>query len=277
MKRLFISDLHLDESRPDLTQAFFRFVDEFAAKTDELYILGDFFEVWLGDDDKSDFALKVIQKLRCLPCKIFVMHGNRDFLIGSAFCRDANVVLLDDPSTIMFGNRKAVIMHGDSLCTLDVEYMKARALLRSEAFQTDFLDKPLAERAAFASQIRGESQSHTRQAASDIMDVTPSAVEHTFNHFGVDLLIHGHTHRPAHHTLMLYKSDSFLTAAGSLSAEGSQTAEGSLPAEGSQTADGSLPAEGSITADRIVLGDWHTSMQFLTANDDELSLQEFVF
>lgn len=249
--RLFISDLHLDASRPDLTDAFHQFLAGNAPDCDELFILGDFFEVWLGDDDDSKFSTNIIETLSKLNCQTFIMHGNRDFLIGSKFCDAADVTLLSDPSIIQLGDRPALLMHGDSLCTADTEYMKARATLRSKAFQADFLSKGLKERAAFANQMRGESKNHTRETAADIMDVTPSAVEDAFISAGVDLLIHGHTHRPNHHKVEL---------AG-------QT-------ENTQTTD-TGPALSH--ADRFVLGDWHTSMQYLEAIDDRLTLKTYHF
>ena len=244
-KRLFISDLHLDATRPDLTAAFFQFLEECASNCDELFILGDFFEVWLGDDDCSDFSNHIIKALGQLHCKTYIMHGNRDFLLGQQFCDQANATLLADPSIVELGERPALLMHGDSLCTSDVQYMRARAVLRSETFQADFLSKALDERAAIAAQMRGESKSHTRETAADIMDVTPSAVEAAFITADVDLLIHGHTHRPNHHTLTLKMDDS--------------------------------NRNNGVQADRFVLGDWHTSMQYLEATDEQLALKTYTF
>ena len=200
MKRLFISDLHLDESRPALASAFSRFLEEKASKAEELYILGDFFDVWLGDDDVRPFNEDVCASLAALPGQVFIMHGNRDFLLGGRFCAAAGATLLPDPFRL---DEATLLMHGDSLCTRDQAYMQARQRLRSPAFQQEFLAKPLDERAAFAREARGQSAAHTREAPEDIMDVTAEEVTRVMEEAGVRLLIHGHTHRPADHPLTL--------------------------------------------------------------------------
>jgi UDP-2,3-diacylglucosamine hydrolase len=237
MIRIFISDLHLDADRENLTRAFIQFLSEQCQTIDELYILGDFFELWLGDDDKSPLNNEVVEALSSLPCDVFIMHGNRDFLIGEAFCNAAGAKLLPDPYTINLGDQPALLMHGDSLCTRDEEYMKARTLLRSDAFQQDFLSKQMQERKIIAEQIRGKSQKVSREKAEDIMDVTPEEVTKVMNQARTSILVHGHTHRPAVHEVAL------------------QFGPGT----------------------RYVLGDWHTSMQFLRANGSDLNLVQYDF
>lgn len=199
MSHLFISDLHLEEGRPDLLAAFRDFLEDRARSAESLYILGDFFEVWLGDDHDTAFNRQVIDLLAALPVPKFLMHGNRDFLMGEDFCTAAGMTLLPDPSVVHLYGKPVLLMHGDSLCTRDEQYMQVRAMLRDPAFQADFLSKSLAEREAFARGAREQSQGHTREAAMDIMDVTPEEVVATMAAHGVDLMIHGHTHRPAIH------------------------------------------------------------------------------
>ena len=201
MSQLLISDLHLQEARADLTRAFLGFLETRAGKADALYILGDFFEVWLGDDHDTPLNRQVIEALRALPVPKFLMHGNRDFLIGEAFCRATGATLLPDPSVVELGGRRALLMHGDSLCTMDEPYMAARKMLRDPAFQANFLSRSIAEREAFAQGARQQSKQHTREAAADIMDVTPGEVTREMSSHGVDLMIHGHTHRPKVHDL----------------------------------------------------------------------------
>jgi UDP-2,3-diacylglucosamine hydrolase len=203
MTILFISDLHLDESRPDITSAFYDFLENTAKDAEALYILGDFFEVWLGDDHQSQFNQDIINALKNYRSPLFFMHGNRDFLIGDAFCQQTGAALLADPTVIdLFGDR-VLLMHGDSLCTQDTEYMQVRLLLRSEIFQKDFLSKNLAEREVIAKAARTQSKEHTRESATDIMDVTQEEVENVMAQHQVTTMIHGHTHRPYVHQLSI--------------------------------------------------------------------------
>lgn len=203
MTCFFISDLHLDESRPHLTEALKDFLNTKITTTDTLYILGDFFEVWLGDDHATPFTTSVISALSHCPGTVYVMHGNRDFLLGAEFCQAASCELLPDPSIIQINGENILLMHGDSLCTQDSEYMKARELLRAPKFQSDFLSKTIKERKAFAEGAREQSQVHTGQTMTEIMDVTPKAVEKSMLKTNVLTLIHGHTHRPAVHQLKI--------------------------------------------------------------------------
>ena len=236
MKRLFISDLHLEDQRPDLTRALFDFLKGPALEADALFILGDFFEVWLGDDDTTVFNQSIIDALQAYPKPIFIMPGNRDFLLGQVFCQAIGATLLPDSYVVMLGDSRVLLMHGDSLCTRDAAYMQARLMLRDKNFQKDFLSKPIDERKLFARALRQQSKVHTREKATDIMDVTPAEVIQSMLHHGVDRFIHGHTHRPGIHNLTL--------------------------------TDGS-------TAKRYVLGDWDQFGWYITAIDEMLSLHQF--
>jgi len=206
MPRLFISDLHLDAARPRTVEAFERFLAAEARSTQALYILGDLFESWIGDDDDSDLARDVARKLRAVSdsgVPIFFMHGNRDFLLGEAYAARSGMTLLADPTVIELAGERTLLMHGDTLCTDDVGYQKFRTLVRDPQWQRDFLAKPLAARRAFAEHARGESRAQTAMKASDIMDVNQDAVESAMRHHQVQRLIHGHTHRPATHRFRL--------------------------------------------------------------------------
>ena len=201
---LLISDLHLEEQRPDITRAFLHFLQTRARQAEALYILGDFFEVWVGDDGMSPFQHDIARALRELSdtgtC-IFLMHGNRDFLIGRAFCREAGCTLLKDPSIVHFNGEPVLLMHGDSLCTLDVGYMKLRRLLRNPLSLFILRNLPLTTRRKLARKLRSESRAQTRMKAREIIDVTPEEVPRIMGEHGVRTLIHGHTHRPAEHAL----------------------------------------------------------------------------
>ena len=209
MATLFISDLHLDESRPEVTALFGRFVDGEAHGADALYILGDLFEAWVGDDDPSETGAFVAAKLRALSdagVPVFFMHGNRDFLVGPGYADRAGMTLLPDPSVVLLHGRPTLLMHGATLCTDDVAYQQFRAQSRDPRWQAQFLSQPLAARQAFAEQARAASRAHQaglREAGAmdAITDVAPATVEETFRRFGIDTLVHGHTHRPAVHDL----------------------------------------------------------------------------
>lgn len=203
---LLISDLHLEEQRPDITRAFLHFLQSRARQAEALYILGDFFEVWVGDDGMSPFQHDIARALRELSdagTRIFLMHGNRDFLIGKDFCRAAGCTLLKDPSIVHFNGEPVLLMHGDSLCTLDVGYMKLRRLLRNPLSLFILRNLPLATRHKLARKLRNESRAQTRMKAREIIDVTPDEVPRIMAEHGVRTLIHGHTHRPAVHQLLV--------------------------------------------------------------------------
>lgn len=204
MSVLFISDLHLEAERPDISRAFLHFLATRARTAQALYILGDFFEAWIGDDGMDEFQHSIARALRDLSdsgTRIYLMHGNRDFLIGQAFCREAGCTLLRDPSLVDLGGEKVLLMHGDSLCTLDAGYMKLRRWLRNPLTLFILRHLPLATRHKLARKLRKESRAQTRMKASEIVDVTPAEVERIMRDKGVRILIHGHTHRPAVHEL----------------------------------------------------------------------------
>lgn len=203
---LLISDLHLEEQRPDLTRAFVHFLAGRARAAEALYILGDFFEVWIGDDGMTPFQHEIARALRQLSdsgTPIFLMHGNRDFLIGKAFCREAGCTLLKDPSLVRFNGEPVLLMHGDSLCTQDLAYMKLRRWLRHPLTLFILRHLPLATRHKLARKLRSESRAQTSMKASEIVDVTPDEVPRIMAEYGVRTLIHGHTHRPAVHELQV--------------------------------------------------------------------------
>ena len=201
---LLISDLHLEEKRPDITRAFLLFLATRARQAEALYILGDFFEVWIGDDGMTPFQHEIAGALRELSeagTRIYLMHGNRDFLIGKRFCREAGCILLSDPHKVQMNGEPVLLMHGDSLCTLDVGYMKLRRRLRNPLSLLILRNLPLSTRQKLARKLRNESRAQTRMKASEIVDVTPQEVAKVMAAHGVRTLIHGHTHRPAVHNL----------------------------------------------------------------------------
>ena len=204
MTTLFISDLHLDASRPHITRLFVEFLRGEAAQADALYILGDLFEAWIGDDapdPTGDVVASALAELhsRGVPC--FYIHGNRDFLLGDAYARRARLTLLPDPSVVEIEGERVLLMHGDTLCTDDAPYQAFRAQSHTPQWQRSFLARPVAERQAFAAQARAESQRYTRSVESAITDVNPTAVADALESHGVHRLVHGHTHRPARHAL----------------------------------------------------------------------------
>lgn len=238
MSILFISDLHLHPSRPDITQAFYQFLSHQARGAEALYILGDFFEAWLGDDDDTPMHQEVIQQLnqysRNTP--VFLMHGNRDFLLGERFAKEANLTLLPDPTVIHHAGTPYLLMHGDSLCTKDSDYMAFRQMTRQPEWQQKILSLPLAERREYAQSLRKTSQEMTSLKASDILDVTPDEVINAMQTHKVKHFIHGHTHRPNVHSIKL----------------------------------------GQQTAQRMVLGDWDTKGWYAVLSPDALQLNSFL-
>jgi UDP-2,3-diacylglucosamine hydrolase len=203
---LLISDLHLQEERPDITRAFLDLLDGRARHAKALYILGDFFEAWIGDDAMTPFQQSICQALRRLSdsgTALYLMHGNRDFLIGQRFCEAAGCTLLADPSVVELGGEPVLLMHGDTLCTRDVAYMKLRRYLRNPLTLWVLRHLPLATRRRLASKLRNESRAQTRMKATEIVDVTPEEVPQVMAAHGVRTLVHGHTHRPAIHKLVV--------------------------------------------------------------------------
>ncbi|WP_417224474.1 UDP-2,3-diacylglucosamine diphosphatase [Amphritea sp.] len=235
MRILFISDLHLHRGRPDLTRALLHFLSSTATECDQLYILGDLFEAWIGDDFIPDDLQPVIEALKTRSqsgCQIFFQHGNRDFLIGERFTQLTGVQRLPDAAVIPLASGPALLMHGDQLCTDDLDYQKLRQQLRSPEWQAAVLAQPAPERLALAKQLRMASETQTADKRTEIMDVNPQAVDQAMVDANCNLLIHGHTHRPAVH---------FLAGARR----------------------------------RIVLGDWDKSGWYLDATDQGEQLIEF--
>ncbi len=203
---LFISDLHLADERPEINALFFRFMREIANTSNALYILGDLFEYWVGDDqlDHDPLARAVADSLRRVSDSgtgIFFMHGNRDFLVGERFAREAGLTILPDPTLIELYGQRVVLMHGDTLCTDDVAYQKFRAQTRTTEWKNATLAKPYKARQELAQSIRTQSDTEKSQKAEVIMDVTEATVEEVFRQHHYPLMIHGHTHRPATHRL----------------------------------------------------------------------------
>lgn len=204
MTTLLISDLHLHPQAPEVADGFQRYLADHAARADALYILGDLFEAWIGDDYQGDFEAYVIAALRRLSdagTRVFFMHGNRDFLIGQGLAEATGATLLPDPSIVELGGERVLLMHGDSLCTRDEAYMAFRAKARDPEWQAQILALPIEQRLALAQDLRRQSGEANSNKAEDIMDVTPAEVERVMAEHGVRTLIHGHTHRPAVHTL----------------------------------------------------------------------------
>ena len=234
MAYCFISDLHLQESRPDITKAFLEFLDDTASKAEKLYILGDLFEAWIGDDDQNNFISEIQAALLKTnkTTKIFFLHGNRDFLIGTKFASSSGFELLHDPTIEeMFGNN-VLLMHGDLLCTEDHDYQAFRKTSRDPKWQDEFLNKSIQERQEIALNLRTISKEATEIKKDEIMDVSTTEVIRIMEESSVNLLIHGHTHRPKSHNIKVNDQ----------------------------------PAE------RIVLGDWDKKYWYIRLEGEEVSL-----
>lgn len=203
MSALFISDLHIDETRPAVLAGLRRLVDTEAPNVDALYILGDLVEVWVGDDDDGPVATSIRDALTAASqrCAVYVMHGNRDFLIGTQFAKHTGATLIDDPSVVEVDNQRVLLAHGDAYCTRDIEYQRLRALFRSTTWQNEVLSSTLGERRALATSLRAKSIAANENKAANIMDVTPSSVRQAMDNAAVSLMVHGHTHRPGIHDL----------------------------------------------------------------------------
>lgn len=238
MSMLFIADLHLSEDRPSTTALFLEFLDTRARDADAVYILGDLFEYWAGDDAAQPHQLTAMHALRNLAdsgVPVFFMHGNRDFLIGAEFAAQSGCRLLPDPTIIDLYGRPVLLMHGDTLCTDDHDYQKFRAMVRNPGWQHQLLARPAAERIAIARQYRAESKKQSGAKAPEIMDVNQHEVQRAMRAHDVRLLIHGHTHRPALHTFRV----------------------------------------ATQTYRRAVLGDWHATGTVLIADADGYRLERF--
>ncbi len=236
MTTLFISDLHLAPERPQSTGQFFDFLENQATRAQALYILGDLFEYWIGDDAAADLGHRgVIDALKHLHdggVTTYFLPGNRDFLVGERFSRETGCILLPDPTVVDLYGKRILLMHGDSLCTDDKEHQHFRALVAQPSWRKDFLAKPIAERMALATDARAQSELNKSTLPMAIMDVNQDTVESVMRSFGVRTLIHGHTHRPAVHQFRI---------------------------------DGA-PVQ------RIVLGDWYERSSVLQYSGDKLSL-----
>jgi UDP-2,3-diacylglucosamine hydrolase len=237
MSTLFISDLHLDPSRPRITKLFEDYLasDE-VRHADAVYILGDLVEAWLGDDDDAELPQRIAAATRAVRgagVPVYFMAGNRDFLLGEAFAERAGLTLLDDGTVHDIHYRPTLLMHGDVLCTDDVAYQAVRQQVRNPEWQKQILSMPLEARRAFAAKAREDSKAHTGSTMESIMDVNADAVADAMRKAGVTRLIHGHTHRPAVHAFDLDRK----------------------------------------AAERIVLGDWYEQGSVLRVHDDGVELR----
>lgn len=204
MATLFVSDLHLDPSRPQVTRLFLDWLQREATRAEALYLLGDLFEAYIGDDDDAELISAVATALRGVSehgVELGFVHGNRDFLVGEAFAARAGLRLLAETEVVDLYGVRTLLLHGDTLCSGDLAYQRVRAQLRDSAWQRQFLTQPLPARRAFAAAARAESARHTSQASEMIMDVDAAAVDAALALHGATRMIHGHTHRPAIHDL----------------------------------------------------------------------------
>ncbi|ANQ16719.1 UDP-2,3-diacylglucosamine diphosphatase [Vibrio natriegens] len=236
MTTLFISDLHLTPSRPDITECFVTFMRTEAPKADALYVLGDLFEFWVGDDDKTPFSNKIRTEFKALTdsgVRVFFIQGNRDFLLGKRFCKQTGITLLDDVCTIDLYGKKAVILHGDTLCTDDVDYQKFRKTVHQPWLQWVFNHIPWFIKKKIVAKVQSDIRDDKSNKSLDIMDVNQSEVENVMSQYCVDLMIHGHTHRPDTHHFDV----------------------------------------NGVKKTRIVLGDWYTQGSVLQVNSDGFLLE----
>ena len=202
MKARFISDIHLSEDNPHLTNAFKLFLNESKKTCTHLFILGDLFEIWIGDDDDNLFIQDIKKALIDFTSdgpETFFMHGNRDFLVGETFARETGITILPDPFTLEINNQKVILSHGDFLCTDDKDYIDFRNQVRDKDWQNNFLKKTINERKQIAATLRADSKEATSKKSNEITDVNNQSVEDFINEHQPDLFIHGHTHRPNIH------------------------------------------------------------------------------
>jgi UDP-2,3-diacylglucosamine hydrolase len=224
VERLFVSDLHLDAGTPQATQQFLDFLRTHAARSEVLYILGDLFEAWIGDDDPEPEKARVCAALRELTrsgVACFVLHGNRDFLLGRGFCERTGAQLLPDPVVTELGGERVLITHGDALCVDDRSYQELRSIVRRSSWQRRFLSLPLSDRALLAEQARAGSRAHTARTVPYVMDVNPAAVIAAHRATGARRIIHGHTHRPALHELTVDGGPAYRLVLGAWYEQGS--------------------------------------------------------
>lgn len=224
MSTLFIADLHLCAQEPAITAGFLRFLQHEAVHSEALYILGDLFEAWIGDDDPEPLHNEIAAALRALrqagvPC--YFIHGNRDFLLGQRFAQLSGLTLLPEEQVIELYGRRILIMHGDTLCTDDHTYQAFRSRVHKRWIQRLFLALPLRWRLKIATRMRMRSQQTNQYKSQAVMDVNPQAVEQTMQHYNVHWMIHGHTHRPAIHPLTFHSGEAHRAVLGAWHAEGS--------------------------------------------------------
>ena len=204
MTTLFISDLHLDADSPQIAEQFIALLESEARDADALYILGDLFESWIGDDDPNEHYAAIRQALRKLvdqDVPVYFMHGNRDFMIGEDFASETGVKILPDPYVVEIHGTSVLLSHGDAYCTDDFEYQEVRKMTRNPQWQAMMLTKPVSERLAFAARAREASMAHGGAISEDITDVNGDAVEQALREADVSVMLHGHTHRPKVHSL----------------------------------------------------------------------------
>ncbi|MBQ0721438.1 MAG: UDP-2,3-diacylglucosamine diphosphatase [Gammaproteobacteria bacterium] len=239
MTTLFISDLHLCAERPEVNAAFFHFLQTSAAEADALYILGDLFEAWIGDDDPAPLSQQVIRALRALTdagTRLYFQHGNRDFAIGKRFARETGATLLKDHTLVTLGDEQVLVLHGDSLCTDDIAYQKFRQRIRNPLVLGIMRRLPLKTRQQIGIKGRQKSMAANSNKSSSIMDVSPATVTALMTEYGVTTMIHGHTHRPHRHDVQL---------------------------------------DDGRQGQRIVLGDWGSKGWLVCASDEGLALSSF--
>lgn len=201
MATYFISDLHLERIESPITNIFTAFLDDLN-QNDSLYILGDLFESWIGDDNVSELSQYISDRLLMLSerdISVAIMHGNRDFLIGEDFCKASSIKLINDPRIIEIDTKKVMLTHGDELCTDDSEYQAFRSVVRNPLWQKDFLNFPISKREKIAGEAKDASKDSKENKAMEIMDVNTDAVLKAFNDHDIEIMIHGHTHRPNIH------------------------------------------------------------------------------
>lgn len=204
MTTLFISDLHLSPERQEIIDLFLQFMNERAKQARTLYILGDFFEVWIGDDyipEELQNVIRALAEYSSAGNKLYFIRGNRDFLLRKEFEEMTGCEILPDPCLIDLDGKPTLISHGDMLCTDDVEYMEFRKKVRAPSWQKNFLNQSIEERLAFANDAREQSKIKTKNKPLQIMDANPNAILKLMSKYNVEQMIHGHTHRPAIHTI----------------------------------------------------------------------------
>ncbi|TDR18290.1 UDP-2,3-diacylglucosamine diphosphatase [Marinicella litoralis] len=207
MTTFFISDLHLCDQQPHTSKSFINFCKNKARDARALYILGDFFEYWLGDDALDKTAQTVQRELKSLTqsgIAVYFMAGNRDFLLGEQFATSCGMKIIEEPHVIQLMGQSVLLVHGDAECTDDLPYQKVRSMFRDSSWQKEFLSLPIEQRIAFAQQAREQSQQHTQSSSTEIMDVNTAAIDSLYKKHQVKTIIHGHTHRPAVHQNQSY-------------------------------------------------------------------------